>query len=194
MQMQYCKSVKFNFMMQEGRCFGETIFRFFCCSLHKNIKPHLPVWWHILRPQRKASVRHNVEYLCMKFLSVFASYSTAWDTPFSECLWILFVFLLDFFVIAILRTVRGYEILKFTFKSELVPKSETLNKSLWSSAVGEVSSEVNSYSTHLPIVAVWATQGHNCLRTPCMQTRAHTHTHIYIQLRWKHLSPAIVVV
>lgn len=49
---------------------------------------------------------------------------------FPERLWILFVFLLDFFVIAILRTVRGYEILKFTFKSELVSKSETLNKSL----------------------------------------------------------------
>lgn len=70
----------------------------------------------------------------------------------------------------------GYEILKFTLKSELVSKSETINKSLWSLTVGEVSSEVNSYSTHLPVVAVWATQGRNCFWVPCLQTHACMHT------------------
>lgn len=82
--------------------------------------------------------------------------------------WIPFVFLRNislFFivVIVILRTLRGHEIFKFTFKSwTCTEKRDNEQKSLKLDCGREVSSEVNSYSTHLPIAAFTAPQGHNC--------------------------------
>lgn len=108
----------------------------------------------------------------MSFFQVFASYCSLFSgRAYGFCF-----FLDGFFSSATLRTVWGYEILIFIFKSEPVSKNETINKSLWSLTVGEVSSEVNSNSTHLPVVAVWATQGHNCFWALWMQTHACVHT------------------
>lgn len=66
-------------------------------------------------------------------------------------------------VIVILGTLRGHEIFKFTFKSwTCTEKRDNEQKSLKLDCGREVSSEVNSYSTHLPIVAFTAPQGHDC--------------------------------
>lgn len=157
----------------EERCFGDTIIRLFCCShtLWIYIELNLPVRWH--SPQHQFYITLSIYvWHSSRFLHHTLSLWTLfflWQFMDSVCLSARL-----FFVIAILRTVRGHEILKFTFKSELVSKSETINKSLWSSGVGEVSYEVNSYSTHLPVFSVGATQGRNCFGTLCMQTHACT--------------------
>lgn len=126
----------------------------------------------------------------MSFFQVFASYCSLFSgRAYGFCF-----FLDGFFSSATLRTVWGYEILIFIFKSEPVSKNETINKSLWSLTVGEVSSEVNSNSTHLPVVAVWATQGHNCFWALWMQTHACVHSMCERQpLTQTQLKPVIVV-
>lgn len=112
--------------------------------------------------------------------------------------WILFVFLWNIslfviVVIVILRTLREHEIFKFTFKPwTYTEKRDNEQKSLKPDCGREVSSEVNSYSTHLPIVAFTAPQWPYLFGILHIQTQACTPTNGWAFKAFvtrEHLSP-----